>query len=197
MMPRGGPAAVTWVCPVGSTAAAISHQNPTFQAHKGRAAVGSPHPTCPHRPRVAHAPSASRHAPACYDGLVRVQVPRLSMGPPRTTWRGLGAVWQRGRHNHLPHLWPTVLMAPNPPGRHGGLEAHSALHVRYTHAWYLAVPRTCVAVALLSLWGLGRGAPGCRVAMQSVGVSPLAVACPHPHPCACGAPAPAPSPMHT
>jgi hypothetical protein len=51
-------------------------------------------------------------------------------------------------------------MAPNPPGRHGGLEAQSALRVRYTHAWYLAVPRTCVAVALLSRWGLGRGAPG-------------------------------------
>ena len=196
MMPRGGPAAVTWVCPLGSTSRCHFPTKPHFQTHKAGGSWFS-HPMCPHRPRDPHAPSASRHAPACYDGLVRVQVPRLSMGPPRTTRRGLGAVWQLGRTHHLPHLWPTVLMAPNPPGRHGGLEAHSALHVRYTHAWYLAVPRTCVAVALLSLWGLGRGAPVCRVAMQSVGVSPLAVACPHPHPCACGAPAPAPSPMHT
>ena len=67
-----------------------------------------------------------------------------------------------------PHLWPTMLMPPNPPGRHGGLEAHSALHVRYTPARYLAVPRSCVAVALLSRWGLGRGAPVCGVPMQSV-----------------------------
>ena len=61
-----------------------------------------------------------------------------------------------------------MLMPPNPPGRHGGLEAHSALHVRYTPARYLAVPRSCVAVALLSRWGLGRGAPVCGVPMQSV-----------------------------
>jgi hypothetical protein len=196
-MPRGGPAAVTWVCPLGSTSRCqLVQQRTHFQTHKaGRQLVS--HPMCPHRPRVADAPSASRHAVACYDGLVRVQVPRLSMGPPRTTWRGLGAVWQRGRHNHLPHLWPTVLMAPNPPGRHGGLEPHSALHVCYTHAWYLAVPRTCVAVALLSRWGSGHGGQGV-VCPCKVCVSPLAVAFPHPyHPCACGAPAPAPSPMHT
>jgi hypothetical protein len=59
-------------------------------------------------------------------------------------------------------------MPPNPPGRHGGLEAPSAPHVRYTPARYLAVPRACVAVALLSRWGLGRGAPVCGVPMQSV-----------------------------